>query len=415
MKRRILFLLLLTASVSLWAQTSRRNIEFGFDARWGFANNYLSAGQILRETITVDLTTMADDLGDGYSIFTGGGGDVFLNVRGVNFGAGWFAGVDGSGYFKIPHSLIKLITRGNTEDNYSGHFEIGAAAFAETGVWASARIIKNLNISIRPSYFLPLAYMVSKDASYSLDTYPEAAGDYRAGDIHATGTLSAKMYTPFPIGDDGDIDAGNIDIGSLIGKGGADLTLGVEYPLFPNLILGATLTHIPLVPARLSDGYDINANFEYYENAQDMLEETDDGATGGREKGMTYDEPSFDSFFGSERKIFRPFKLGVNALYRPFFVRFFALKPSAALVFNGVYEAPVYLDFGGAAEINLRDIFIVDAGIHFEDLIWRHSLGLIFNMRAMELDLGISMQSQDLLKSFQVAGVRVDVGVRFGW
>jgi hypothetical protein len=36
-------------------------------------------------------------------------------------------------------------------------------------------------------------------------------------------------------------------------------------------------------------------------------------------------------------------------------------------------------------------------------------------MRALELDLGVSTQSQDFLKSFQLAGFRFDVGIRMGW
>jgi hypothetical protein len=75
----------------------------------------------------------------------------------------------------------------------------------------------------------------------------------------------------------------------------------------------------------------------------------------------------------------------------------------------------MYVDFGGTAEVNLLDVFVVGLGTHYEDLAWRHSLGLAFNARAVELDLGISIQSQSFLKSFQAAGIRVDLGFKMGW
>jgi hypothetical protein len=415
MKRYILVAFLVVLSVSLWAQSFRRNVEFGFDSGAGFSNSYLRLSDILRETIVFDFDNMSRDLGKGFDLFAGAAGNVFFNFNMVNFGFGLFAGADGAGQFRIPRSLFDLIAGGNVRESYSDSFDIGVAAFAEAGVWFSAKIRKDLKLTVRPSYFLPLAYMTRGEAGYSLTASSET------GAIEARGSLSAALYTPLPINDNGSIDVDKIDVGSMLDKGGGDLTLGVEYSLFSNLILGASLTHIPIVPARLSGGYDMRANFTYYQNVRDLLEDEESGTgtsgAGGESKidGLDYEEPAFTSFSGSEKAIFRPVKLGFNALYRPFYTRFFVLKPCAALVFNGIYDTPVYLDFGAIAELNLRDIFIVDIGTAFEDLIWRHTLGFVINMRVLELDFAVSTQSQDFLKSFQATGVRVNVGIRMGF
>jgi hypothetical protein len=256
---------------------------------------------------------MAGDIGDGIDIFANAKGNVFFNVNMVRFGFGWFSGVDGMGQFEIPQSLIKLLTQGNSEDHYSGSFGMGAAVFAETGVWVSAKIIKEIKITVRPSYFLPIFYMTKPEAYYDLETNSEE------GTIDAFGMANASLYTPYPTE-----TGSSIDIGNMLGKGGGDLTLGVEYPLFSNLILGASFTHIPLFPARLSDGYKLITNFSYNED-----------------DGFESREPSFDPFSGAaEQKVFRPFKMGFDVLYRPFKVDIFSLRPRAALVFNGIYDTP---------------------------------------------------------------------------
>jgi hypothetical protein len=418
MKRYTLAALLIVLSGSLWAQSPRRNVEFGLDSSAEFANSYLRPSDILQETIVLDFTAMSRDLRRGFGLFTGVTSNIFFNVNMVNFGFGWFAGVDGAGQFKIPQSLFELIAHGNTSDNYSGSFDIGAAAFAEAGGWFSAKIVKNLKLTVRPSYFLPLVYMTKSEAGYSLVTSSET------GDMDAEGSLSAALYTPLPMNEDGSIDSGKLDVGSMLGKGGGDLSLGVEYSLFNNLILGASLTHIPIVPARISEGYNVRANFSYYQNVRDLLEDgksdtetPEAGETGGESKknGLDYEEPTFTSFSGSEQVIFRPVKLGFNAFYQPFNTRFFVLKPYAALVFNGIYDTPIYFDFGGIAELNLGNIFIIDAGTSFEDMIWKHSLGFVLNMRALELDIAVSTQSQNFLKSFQAAGLRINIGIRMGF
>jgi hypothetical protein len=402
MKRALLLLLLLASVVSLEAQAYRRNIEFGVDVYGGFANSYLSPMDFLQETVTIDLTTLAHDIGSGLSLFTGAGGDVFFNVNSVASSFGWFAGVDATGQFKVPQTLLKLITQGNTENSYSGKFDLGAAAFAETGLWARIKILDDLDITVRPAYFLPLAVMTKVDADYSLNT--------TGGVVKANGKLNSTVHTPFSTA-----DGIQIDPGDMISKGGGDLTLEAAYALFPNFILGLSLSHIPLFPARLSDGYNITTDFVYEQNVGDILDGLGDGDGFSLEDGLTYSEPLFTSFSGSKQKIFRPVKLGASLLYRPFYERFIVLKPYAALVFNGIYRTAVYFDFGGLVEVNLWNILIIDGSVNFEDLMWRHSLGLIINMRALELNLGVSTQSQSFLKSFQAAGVRVDVGFRLGW
>jgi hypothetical protein len=105
----------------------------------------------------------------------------------------------------------------------------------------------------------------------------------------------------------------------------------------------------------------------------------------------------------------------MDAVYRPFNIRLLTIRPDFALVFNSVYDTPLFLDFGISGEMNLGDLLILSAGTHLEDLVWKERAGLILNLRVFEITAGITTQSQQFLRSFQGAGFAVDLGVRLGF
>jgi hypothetical protein len=263
---------------------------------------------------------------------------AYMNINlGVNFKIGLFAGLNSIGQFKIPPS---------------GDLDHGAASFLEAGLWFSTKI-KRWTFTVRPSYFMPLVYL-----------------------------NETEIYTPLPLADPGDTD-----LAGMLRKGGADLTLRGEYPLFRNLLIGGNITHIPVYPAELKDTYSING----------------DGSAGVSGAGS--------------KVLFRPLKFGGDAVYRPFYKRLFSLKPELALVFNTIYDTPVsiYADFALTGELNLKDFLIVDIGTHYEDLTWKQRADLILNFRVIEFAIGITTQSPQFIETFQGEGFGVDLGIRIGF
>jgi hypothetical protein len=403
--KKLAALILLGSALSLWAQDKpRRFIEAGFDAGGSFANSYLRTSDVFKERITLDISQMADDLGDGLAILFDAHGEAFVNFNlGALWGFGFFVGLDSLGQFKIPQSMVELLSEGNNPDKtYSDNLGLGAAAFLETGFWTSAKI-RRIKFTIRPAYFLPLAYLSKPRANYVFAIKDD-------GSITVTGDYHVEMYSPLPLEDiDGFDDIGSVpdkvDIGDMLGSGGVDLVLRAEYPVYHNLTVGASLGHIPLVPAQLTEKYSLSGGFEINKTLEDII-------------NNDFDLPDIDpvSEYGEDHKmIFRPFKIGVDAVYRPLNIRLLTLRPEAALVFNSVYDTPVYLDFGVAAELNLADMLILSAGSHLEDLVWKERFGLILNFRIFEISAGITTQSQQFLRSFQGAGFAVDVGARVGF
>ncbi|MDR2739789.1 MAG: hypothetical protein LBB68_08180 [Treponema sp.] len=414
--KRISVIVLFMCTLSLRAQDKpHRLIELGFDAGASIANSYLIMKDILRETVTLDLSQM-DDLYDGFSVLFNAHGKAFINVNlGVSWGFGLFAGADAMGQFKIPQSMVELLARGNDlNKSYSDDLGLGAAAFLETGFWTSLKF-RRIKFTVQPAYYVPLAYLGKPTVHYSF-----CAGE--DGTISVHGKYKAELYTPISLGDAGSLDIGSIlskdslDIGNILSKGGIDISLRAEYPLYYNLILGGTITHIPFFPAQLSDKYSISGSFGFPDK---------DGKDGKDKKNIIdiingkEDAPELimnPPEKGNGNKIvLRPLKVGVDAVYRPFRLRLLAVKPNLALVFNSIYDIPVYADFGLTGELNLADIFILGVGTRYEDLVWKQRANLVLNFRVIELGIGISTQSQQFLKSFQGAGLGVDVGFRMGF
>jgi hypothetical protein len=185
-----------------------------------------------------------------------------------------------------------------------------------------------------------------------------------------------EIYTPLPLDDPGDTD-----LMGMFRKGGVDLTLRGEYPLRRNFLIGGAITQIPILPAELTDTYSMGVS------------DTD------------------------TKVLYRPFKFGVDAVYRPFYRWLFTLKPELALAFNTIYDTPVavYADFALTGELNIRDLLIIDLGTHYEDLTWKQRADLTLNFRALEFTIGISTQSPQFIETFQGAGFGIDLGIRMGF
>jgi hypothetical protein len=406
--KKAALIILFTCTLSLWgADRPHRFIELGVDANASFANSYLTIDDVFQDTLVFDFNSMVDDLWDGLGILLDARARAFFNVNlGVNWGFGLFAGVDSVGQFKLPGSLMELLSQGNRlNKTYSDKFGLGAAVFAEAGVWGSANV-RRIQFTVQPAFYVPLVYLDRPVAKYSLVTRAD-------GSIEASGKFSADIYTPMPIPSSmGNL---NLEVGNLLSKGGIDLTLRAEYPLLRNLSIGAALIHIPVYPAQVNDYYTTSGTFGFSADLEidkdqntildiingdgDFLEyEINDPETGKRDK-----------------VIFRPFKISFDADYRPFTTRLFSLRPALAMVFNRVYDTPIYIDFGVTARLNLWRILTLDAGTRLEDLVWKQRLALALNLRVVEFDVGINFQSQQFLKSFQGAGFGVDVGFHLGF
>jgi hypothetical protein len=238
-----------------------------------------------------------------------------------------------------------------------------------------------------------------------------------SGGVHADFEYDLALYTPFAIGESlDDINMDNISFSSLSGRGGVDLEAAVDYPILPKLTVGGTVSHIPIFPAELTNYSSIRGGTEL--NSDDFLNEL---INGGNLEDLLKDktvESSYDSL-----QIFRPFKLGINAVYTPFNFRLFSLSliPQIGYAYNAIYVKPHSFEGTAKVQVGLFNIMRTNPLLIFtfvtgyEDKLWKHGVGMTLNLRAMQLDVGITAQSENFKKSFQGAGIDLNFGICFGW
>jgi hypothetical protein len=388
MKKACVFAALFICAIFLRAEESEepesfrrknRMIELGLNADLGFANNYLSGPEIFQETLVLDL----DKLEDGLEVHLGGTvSPLYFNFnRNDNWGFGIFVNAEVLGNADISGNMLTLSEAENDK------FGVGAAVFAEAGLHGFFHI-KKFRIKIRPAGFYPLIY-TEPDMSYTFKN-----GTDSTGVLKADFTYNMLIYTASSLESSGQLTA----------QPGVDLGAGVDYPLFSFLDLGMDVIHIPLVPAVMRDYMSIKGSTGI---------ETDNIFDADLENLLS---TKTDTKYGSgEKYVIRPFKTRLYADYRPFKTRLFALVPSAGFAYSPLYVQNFFPEGGLGLRLDLANIFIATLGVNYEDRLWKNSIDLALNLRAFGLDLGVAMQSQDFIKSWQLNGLAASLGLKFGW
>jgi hypothetical protein len=406
----------LWADLPLWTELSPRKFELGFSAGAGFANSYIGMTEIFKKTIEIDLTQepkpLFFDFGAGFNFFVNFNIEDKINKK-DSMGFGIFMNADALGQLSISEQLLKLLQGNELDKTYEGDIGIGAAAFEEAGAHGYFHI-KKFRIAARLAHYFPLVYM-EPNTHYTIRTGS-------AGDAYVDFEYDLALYTLFDLGDPGG-DLGSVmnnikpNPSKLSGQGGLDLTLGVNYPILSQLAVGAVITHIPLFPAGLTHKAVIKGG-KRLESADILGELMEGEGLGGLLKDKTV-ESSHDDI-----QIFRPFKFGINAVYTPFKKNsFFSLSiiPQIGYAYNAIYVNPHSCEGSLTVRTGLFNImrsnsllaFTLSSG--YEDKVWRQGVGVTLNFRAMQIDLGVASQSEDFVKSFMAAGLKVNVGLCFGW
>jgi hypothetical protein len=391
LKKTCVVLLLICAVSLLGADTPRRMFEFGVDAGLGLSNNYFRLRDILRKTVPIDIPELSENLSHGLKGHGDLQGGLFFNFEMPDkFGIGIFSRADAMAHAYLPQSLLDMLAQGNEPGKkHNGNFGMGAASFSEVGFRTSFVFNKlgGLRFSLQPACYIPVHYIQKPSAEYSLKK--------NSNMVHVEGNYAMSIYSAYSLE--------NYD--GLTARPGFDLSLFLEYPLLSSLTLGASFNNIPMFPAELRNRMLLEGNFAFDTN--DLMTQLQSDGSILSNTTQTHDK--------NRVTLRRPFKASLNAVYRPLGNHVFSLIPSLGITANSIYDVPVYVDAGLGAEVNVKDVLILNLGSHYEDLVWKQRLALALNFHAFELDLGVSMESPEFLKSFQGKGLGASVGVRIGW
>jgi len=354
-------------------------------------------GKFFKDSISIN----SNDFSRGFILNFG----AIIKPVSLNFNwkDNWGVGLD-AGHINVTGNVTlskNLLSVGGASGE---KIRAGAAVFADFGIPGFFHIYK-FKIKIRPSIFLPMLYTASNISYSQRETTDPITGN---SGTRFQVNYDMRVYSTFDM-------QGSGALHDNVGKNlGFDLSLGAEYPLFNWLDIGVDIINIPLVLAKLNHymGIDGEAYFDSSKiNIADLI-------NGGEIPEDAYGYPKdYEIKYKSDgsKKIYRPFTMLSYVKYRPFKSPIFSLIPSLGFSINPLYTRHASIEGGLSVQLNLSNIFIHTIGINYNDRRWKNNIDFVLNLRAFELDFGISFQSSDFVKSFQGAGFGVNAGLKLGW
>jgi len=315
------------------------------------------------------------------------------------------AGLDIDAYAGFSSELTKQLAGEISTTPFSGAVESGASAFFTLEAKGSAKIGK-WRFFAAPELYIPLLYMEKPDIHAYLNTQEEIEiqGETKkviAGEVVVMGGI----YSPFDNLKSPDFS----DISGLLNFTGVNLSLGVEYPLFKFLDVSGSISHIPLVPAKMTKktsfniAYDINPDGSGLLDAFDNFFQGREGSSLAPESG----EGSLD--------VYRPLRFDAYCVYKPFNFR------TVNIAFRGNMGYSMWtvygdcFNFGISARADWMNMFGLELKTGRAETLWQHGASLMINIRGLELDFGVAVQSQDFVKSFEAAGIQAAFGLKVGF
>ncbi|MDR2094950.1 MAG: hypothetical protein LBP76_05455 [Treponema sp.] len=372
-----------------------RMLEFGVDAEAYAANNLLRLGDIfnVHKTLTIDLVNV-----NVRELIVAGGGeaDVFfsLNLRN-GYGISVFAGLDGTVYGTVPESLMRLLGRGNAgSGSLDGNLNIGGSVFAEAGIKGTGRF-NRLRLAVKPSVFMPVIFIPASGADYSVSTTEDA--------INAHGLFDLDIYSAYALGEESGSSSRDNDTLPL----GFDISAGAEYALLPTLDLGASISHLPLVPARMSHRMHISSG-------EFTITSTLDELTAG---DIDLPEPEFVTSYDSNADFYvlRPFRLNAYINYKPDAAGLFVIRPSLGFSLLSIDNYAPCFNAGIEGQVNVLKIFSIALSAGYVERIWAYNFRFMLNFHVAEMLFGVSLRETGFANAFDARGLGVSLGLRFGY
>ncbi|MDR3334750.1 MAG: hypothetical protein LBT13_07685 [Treponema sp.] len=387
----------------LWAEKPFRYVEFGLDGNVGLASNYIGLWDVFNEDRVVKLDLDALPTGD-FAVNGEAGAQVFFNINfGEKFGLGFFAGVNTLFYQSLSHTLLKFLAQGNGDmRQYTSDIALGGSVFADAGIQMSLKIGK-LHAGFSPAMYVPLLYLPKPLIRYQFDSIRDSMYLDINADVNAYSPISIEQVM------EGNLAISTETIMELLDARGFDFSLNAEYALVPMLDVGGVVTNIPLIPAVLTHQTHIDFHYRYdpaegiYDSLLNNSFEFDD---------VEFNDPVYSD--NASFRVFRPLRFDCYVLFKPLVTNRVIIKPNIGFSVLTIYDEACF-NMGLEAQLRFGRILFFRIGTLYQEKIWRNQFNLGLNLRLIELDLGLNLQSQDLKGLFDIKGAGVSIGIRIGF
>ena len=411
MKKIIAALLSVLFIASSFAEItwSKRFLEVGANASVTVNQNLLSATEIFKETIVIDLPKINENIGDdGLVLNLGTDDDVYVNFNLKKFGIGIDIGAEGYGTLGTGKGFIYFLAYGNPDGNISTNFTAEAETYANFSVPVRMQFGK-LKVKATPTYYIPIVYVPT---TYFPVTVTSTSDE--SIKVTASGVIPVYSIVDLSLLQDTSAltDYLSSDVMDILSHGGFCVALEAEYPLLSSLSVGG-YAQIPIIPGTLTNKTEVSATFSY---------EEDDLLTALLNNNVNQDytlDYSIGSSTACNYSVNKPLRLGGEVVFKPF-GNWFVLNPMVGVACKNPFgedfsfKDSMFLEYDIRARMTLIGIIKLYAATSYIEKVYTHQAGLGFDLFVAELNVKVGTSGTDFIDSFKVSGLKAVVGVTVG-
>ena len=363
---------------------SERFFEIQFGVPVDFSNNAISFDDVFKKELTLDLAKIANEMpSEGLNLIVDTKPYVAINLNIAFIHIGMSAGVDVYEKMGISKDFFDFLGKGNEVGetltfDFNNYTDLFAFCEADVGIDFS-----NFSIHVTPSLFVPI---FSSSGSVAKVTFLN----------DEEGNINLNMNTNFGVYSNFDMYDENF-LSDLFSNGnGFDVGVSASLPFGRKLVFSGK-ARIPIVPGSYQYKYS-----SYYEatTTMNLLDSSlNSSETNGNIKDFSKEV--------LEEKIYinRPMKFNLYADYL-LVGNVLKLRAGGGM---GVFrpfltDSFTYPEYYFSAGINLFDFIKASISTEYTSQIFKHQIALGINVRLIELDCGVSLQSTDFMKSFSNNG-----------
>lgn len=408
-----LFSLFVLTSVISAETIGKRIFEIRTDVDATAGNNAFGISSFFQEEAVLDFPKIYKDLPKkGFITCFSAEPDVAVTLNIFDVKAGLEAGLDFSGSLGFSKDFFKFLGVGNKLNepmSYTGNGNLDAFAYFRAPVRFK---VQDITVSATPSIFVPMLHAEMVDTGVTITN--ESDGSIAVNASYSmlfqsgfeTSVVESKAYTGA--------------FGSVFGTSGFDMEVGVKVPVLFGLQVTGDV-HVPIVPGKMNSIVTARGSVDYNMTLLSSGSDSETDSESVPETVPESDEPAeepqlLEILYDSRvERINRPLTMMAGVEWNPLLDM---VRINGALGYGIRYpfskKAHFYPQYHAGATVSLLRILGVSFSTEYMNEMFRHEVGMMFNVRALEIDTAVSLIGADFKNSWSGKGFGANVTVCIG-
>ncbi|MCR4630901.1 MAG: hypothetical protein K5786_04655 [Treponema sp.] len=363
-----------------------RFFEYKISVPFAISNNCFSVDDFMKKEAVIDFKKYVNDLnGENLDFITTVNPDVSINLNLPHFSIGLDAGLDVFSNIAFSDGLLKFMATGMKINDV---IDISVSPKIDIFVYSQANVglkLSNFNLYVRPGVFIPAVSVSGSTGGIKIENTNSGINIITDTVFNTYSTVDLESIMSDP-------ETFDFDYSVL----GIDLAFGGDFFLIPSLLKLSADARIPIIPATMN--YQIATSFA--SSTTISLAELDAFE-------MNIPEAEFQNIGSAAYKINRPL---VAMGYIDFYPmrNFLDLRVGGGV---GIYHpfmtddtSEFYFQYYLGLTVNIINMLKFSLSSEYTKQIFVQQAGFVLNLRIIEIDLGLSMQSSSFAKSWLGSG-----------